>query len=883
LSASYRITDGPLQPGSYRYTISSALADRFGNPLVEPYVRTFEVVPLVPFVIENRSNDTRGAATPLVLAEVGAGLSSGYGRGNLWSTSDIDYYSFSGVAGQVLVVGVEVPGNPSNSQLYYRVDRPDGSYLTDFYATSNNGWGQSARITLPVSGTYTVFARYNYDYQGEYRLRVDLADPPMQLEIEPNSGVSNATPLSFTVSGDNRTATVGGAILPAGELDYFNLGTVSAGETIFLTSRVPGTSSLDPVVAVYNASNGYMVESGSGRPFDGVAQVNITQTGTYFAVMRGGNNAGGLTAQYLLDVNIVPTGSVDFPNLQVTSVALPGGGPFLSGQSVTFDYTVTNVGSQPTNTGNWSDKVVLVAEHRIRRCRRCDAGRLRAQRHPRPGRFLHRGPDGQPAPRHFGRLLPAGRDRHQQRGQRVPAGGRQRHRLGRHDPRQPGPYPDLRVEDLMFDAPTAEGVYTVSWTTANRGTGEAPGGFKERIVVRHVASGATVADHEITVADSLAADGTVPHSRDYTFTLPGTHRVIVTTDSQNQIFEFTTGGHAAAEQNNTAQADVEVTLDLQVTAASSTASTAAVGEVISVSYTVHNQGTATAAADWSDRFYLSSDPTWDAGDVLVGTQAITSQTPLEPGGSYQITRDLTIPGTAPLGTLYLLFVVDALGQQSESDESNNVRSVPITIGAPDLAFAALPTAPESAAAAETIAVAWTVRNDGQFTAFADWVDRVYLSDNASLDAGDTLLDSTTIATQTPLAAGDSYTILRNVTIPNTAGVGGKFLLFVIDAANAQRETDETNNIAAAAILLGGPDLTVTAASAPGEVAMNQAVGVTWTVQNIDDTYTAGADWSDRVYLSSDDVWDAATACWPRRASRRRRRCLPAPRTRSTVR
>jgi hypothetical protein len=186
-----------------------------------------------------------------------------------------------------------------------------------------------------------------------------LADPPRQLEAEPNSGVNNATPLTFLVSGDSRTATVAGAILPAGELDYFNLGTVNAGETIFLTSRKPGTSPLDPVVAVYNATNGYMVESGSGRPFDGVAQVNITQTGTYFAVMRGGSSTGGLTAQYLMDVNIVPTGSVDFPNLQVTGDHLAVGGPFLSGQPVTFDYTVTNVGSQPTNTGNWSDKVVL--------------------------------------------------------------------------------------------------------------------------------------------------------------------------------------------------------------------------------------------------------------------------------------------------------------------------------------------------------------------------------------------------------------------------------------------------------------------------------------------------------------------------------------------
>src|SRR5207244_5055272 len=97
----------------------------------------------------------------------------------------------------------------------------------------------------------------------------------------------------------------------------------------------------------------------SGRPCDGVAQVTIITTGTYSAVMRPGTATGGLLDQYPMDINIVPTGSVDFPNLQVTNVDPPTGGPFVSGHAVTFDYTVQNVGTKPTNTGSWSDRVVL--------------------------------------------------------------------------------------------------------------------------------------------------------------------------------------------------------------------------------------------------------------------------------------------------------------------------------------------------------------------------------------------------------------------------------------------------------------------------------------------------------------------------------------------
>src|SRR5438045_2010214 len=157
------------------------------------------------------------------------------------------------------------------------------------------------------------------------------------MENEPNDGTANATPLSFTVNGSNKTATVAGYAWATSDLDYFNLGTVSAGQTIFLTSRKTGTSNIDPVVAVYNSLNGYVVESGSGRPFDGVAQVNITTTGTYYAVMRPGTGTGGLLDQYLMDINIVPTGSVDFPNLQVTSVVPPTSSTIRSGDTVTLD------------------------------------------------------------------------------------------------------------------------------------------------------------------------------------------------------------------------------------------------------------------------------------------------------------------------------------------------------------------------------------------------------------------------------------------------------------------------------------------------------------------------------------------------------------------
>src|SRR5262249_31916976 len=155
---------------------------------------------------------------------------------------------------------------------------------------------------------------------------------------------------------------------------------------------------------------------------------------------------------------------------------------------------------------------------------------------------------------------------------------------------------------------------------------------------------------------------------------------------------------------------------------------------INVSYTVQNQGTATVTNTWSDRFYLSADQTLDGADLLLGSEPISSQVPLGPGGTYTVSRTLTIPNAAPLGNLYLLFVADGSGQQRESNEGNNVAAVPLTVGAPDLTITAT-TAPGSAAVAQTVPVSWTVQNQGAYAALNDWFDRVYLSSDQTIDAG----------------------------------------------------------------------------------------------------------------------------------------------------
>jgi hypothetical protein len=65
LSASLRVSDGPLQPGRYRFTATDALTDRVGNKLSPSFTRTFSVNVFSPFVLENRSNDSLSTASLL--------------------------------------------------------------------------------------------------------------------------------------------------------------------------------------------------------------------------------------------------------------------------------------------------------------------------------------------------------------------------------------------------------------------------------------------------------------------------------------------------------------------------------------------------------------------------------------------------------------------------------------------------------------------------------------------------------------------------------------------------------------------------------------------------------------------------------------------------
>ena len=394
----------------------------------------------------------------------------------------------------------------------------------------------------------------------------------------------------------------------------------------------------------------------------------------------------------------------------------------------------------------------------------------------------------------------------------------------------------------------------VSWSVANRGTEVADASWSDAVYLSKD-SGLDAGD---TLLGSPQAAGTSlepgeSYSQDAGFSVPasgsGEYYLLFVADSG--------GDQAEADEADNVRA-VPVTLvgssislpDLIITAATAPAS-ADVGNT-NVSWTVKNQGTAAVSSFWIDSFYLSTDQVYDPSDTFAYSSYHFNS--LAAGASQSFNAPITLP-SVPAGSYYLLFVADGSGNVTESDETNNVRAVPITLTVPqvDLIVTAA-SAPATAATGGTADISWDVKNQGTQAAGATWYDSIYLSTDDTYDSLDRFVNSIYAGDVTPLAPGETYSRDTSITLPSSPA-GSYYLLFVADGGHNQAETDETNNVRAVPIALTPLDvhLVVTGSTSPSSASPG-AIDISWTVTN-QGTDPIGGSWSDYVYLSKDQKYD----------------------------
>jgi subtilase family serine protease len=222
-------------------------------------------------------------------------------------------------------------------------------------------------------------------------------------------------------------------------------------------------------------------------------------------------------------------------------------------------------------------------------------------------------------------------------------------------------------------------------------------------------------------------------------------------------------------------------------------------------------------------FYLSLDATITTSDVRLGTRDVWG---LTDGGSSTADTALTVPATLAPGTWFIGAIADSGNAVVEPDESNNVRAgSAVTIRGSDLTVTAV-AGPATIPTSAGFPVTTTVVNAGEGSSPASTV-LIYLSADATVTTSDLLLGSRTVPALAPSGASTAAT---TVSVPGYVAPGTYYLGAIVDPYNQVKEANEGNNaLAGGTIAVTGPDVFMTAASAPASAFTGSTIAVDQTI------------------------------------------------------
>ncbi|MBY0307665.1 MAG: hypothetical protein K2Q09_02890, partial [Phycisphaerales bacterium] len=155
---------------------------------------------------------------------------------------------------------------------------------------------------------------------------------------------------------------------------------------------------------------------------------------------------------------------------------------------------------------------------------------------------------------------------------------------------------------------------------------------------------------------------------------PGAYRIVVRVDTNAEVAE------SNETNNSTITATNVVTIPARDTAndpagpdlfayAYPISGTVYPGQVVNVAAILGNLGNADSGPVIFSA-YLSSNNTFDGGDILLSSDFFGEITEFLPGSYYGVAR-LTVPGNAPNGSFFVIFVADPANSVVETNENNN--------------------------------------------------------------------------------------------------------------------------------------------------------------------------------------------------------------------
>ncbi|MBA3403820.1 MAG: PQQ-dependent sugar dehydrogenase, partial [Gemmatimonadaceae bacterium] len=284
----------------------------------------------------------------------------------------------------------------------------------------------------------------------------------------------------------------------------------------------------------------------------------------------------------------------------------------------------------------------------------------------------------------------------------------------------------------------------------------------------------------------------------------------------------------------------------------STPSIATPGGLLALTETTVNDGSAMAATS-ATRYYLSLDTFKGAGDVTLGSRAIST---LAAGASSQGNPSFTIPATTVVGSYRVLACADDTAKVLESDEDNNcaASTTAVSLTRPDLVLSAVSSPGGYLAPGGTFTVSDTVINQGGYSSGVS-TTRYYLSIDATKSAGDLMLTGT--RSVPALTSSGASAENATVTIPASTALATYYVVACADDLKKVIELQEGNNCRASGtqLAVSRPDLFTSAVSnPPSQTAPGRSFSLTDTVLNQGQVGATAS--STRYYLSADAVKDA---------------------------
>jgi len=317
-------------------TIMQALSHLFAMfRWLSPLILMFWLIPsaAVNPPLELEPNNTMGTATPYAIA-------GGEARGQLSSTTDIDYFVFSSTGGVVTFSLSPENSSYNGTAIQANLLAADGSVLASKNIDSDSSVVSLSIYTVSGSNYYLMFQKSQYSLMQKNYVINSSYTPGIRIEREPNNTKGTATAYAIA------DAETRGQLSSATDMDYFVFSSAGGAVTFTLTPEdfsYDGTSLQASILA---ADGSVLASKDISSDSTSVTLGVNTKNGSIYYLAFSKNQYSLMQKSYIINSAYTPALYIENePNdSQLTASGMVGGGA-IRGQlsSITdVDYFVFN-------------------------------------------------------------------------------------------------------------------------------------------------------------------------------------------------------------------------------------------------------------------------------------------------------------------------------------------------------------------------------------------------------------------------------------------------------------------------------------------------------------------------------------------------------------